>query len=298
MTDEDSPIRMDLKADTKDVVNLTRLLSQKLASALSCVWPIIEAKADVRAALTRAKGVDKLTKTYQMTKEEAEALVLRSDQREQLQQIRYHQNIEAIVLGALLVHTESVNDQPVDEDWISEFLEQCKNVSSDQMRSVWSKILAAEVAHPGSFTKRTLSFVRQLSQSEASLFTNFCSFVWQDSDSMFVILGADGEIPEDLGYEDLVELEALGLIKYDPNGGLYRTDQITYFGQSYKVETRYGSDGMLELPSIPLTSLGKSLATIAGAKKNENYMLTTIKFLQTNFSVTFEMISQKSKCLE
>jgi hypothetical protein len=132
--------------------------------------------------------------------------------------------------------TSDVSEQPVDEDWVAQFINSCKYVRNEQMRVLWSRLLAGEVAKPGSFSMRTLGFVRTLSKSDADLFTRFCSTIWD--------IGADGRsdlrpvahkgklkgIPGmELTFEDLLRLDSLGLIKFQPIGdfGLKLSPEMT-----------------------------------------------------------------------
>ena len=251
MNEDQLPMKLDLKAnlkvDSKDAAGCINKLIETIRAA--CSWwaegkePIVEAKADTKAALIRASAVDPLMERLGITKDEAIALVFRSEQRELCQSIRHQQNIEAIVQGAVPMLPESVSDQPVDEDWTADFFEQCKNVSNEKMRSVWSKILAGEVAQPRSFSRRTLSFVRQLSQHEADLFTRFCSLVWMHDISrrMFVIYGDIKQLnTHGATFVDLHDLDSLGLIRLDLNMS-FTFDwasadmRLLYFEESYSL---------------------------------------------------------------
>src|SRR5712691_8920424 len=73
---------------------------------------------------------------------------------------------------------ESVSDKPVEQDWVSRFLEDCQDVSNEDMQTVWGRLLAGEVTKPGSFSFRTLATVKMLRPEVANLFTRLCSFVW------------------------------------------------------------------------------------------------------------------------
>jgi len=59
---------------------------------------------------------------------------------------------EAITAQAVQEIPESVSEQPVDEDWTARFFESCEDVNDEQMRLLWARILAGEVAKPGSFS--------------------------------------------------------------------------------------------------------------------------------------------------
>jgi hypothetical protein len=296
MNEDELPMKLDLKAnlkvDSKDAAGCINKLIETISAA--CSWlaagrePIVEAKADTKATLIRAAAVEPLMKTLGITKEEAVALVFRSEQRELCQSIRQQRNIEAIVQGAMFMLPESVNEQPVDEDWTADFFEQCKNVSNEKMQSVWSKVLAGEVTHPGSFSRRTLSFVRKLSQREADLFTKFCSLVWssEPSGSMFAIYSHIDELWNyGITYDDSCELDSLGLLRFNTDSSMifeWNTggERLSYFEESYNLRPVNSNSLTNHVRALLLTGLGRELAPISGAQKNEEYKLYAIKWLK------------------
>ena len=81
-------------------------------------------------------------------------------------EVRQQKNLEAIVQQAALAITDQskpVDDKPVDPDWTAFFLNQSQDISDEQMRSLWGRILTGEVSQPGSFSMRTLAVVRTMS---------------------------------------------------------------------------------------------------------------------------------------
>ena len=100
-TDDHLPIKVTVKADTKDASKLFEKLIDTIKAPFSW-WaktrePVTEAKAEVDAALIRARAIEPLAKELGITKEEAIFLVLRSEQREAFDRIRQQKNIESIV---------------------------------------------------------------------------------------------------------------------------------------------------------------------------------------------------------
>ena len=64
----------------------------------------------------------------------------------------------------------------MDNDWTVNFFDKCRIVSDDDMQTLWSRILAGEANSPGSYSKRTVNFVSEISKEEADLFTSLCGF--------------------------------------------------------------------------------------------------------------------------
>lgn len=215
------PVKIDIKADSKDLADVTKKLIDTIKAPFSW-WaknrePIDKAKAETEAMLIRAQAIGPLAESLGIAKEEAIALVLRSEQRDCYEKIRHQKNIENIAQQAPEMLPPVASDEPVDQDWTADFLENCKNVSSEEMQSIWARILAGEVAQPGSFSKRTLAFVKTLSKPEAFLFSKFCNLLWKHPDNYYVHIAlSNNRLRDDFGisYLDLVELDSLGLIKH------------------------------------------------------------------------------------
>ena len=66
------------------------------------------------------------------------------------------------------------NSEP-DHDWTARFFSDVQDVSSEEMQSLWGKVLAGEVERPGSTSILTLSILRNLDQATASIFRKLCS---------------------------------------------------------------------------------------------------------------------------
>lgn len=64
----------------------------------------------------------------------------------------------------------TVPEQSPDEDWVNRFFSSAQDVSSQEMQQLWGKILAGEIKKPGSYSLRTLDFVRNLTKAEAEVF--------------------------------------------------------------------------------------------------------------------------------
>jgi hypothetical protein len=82
-------------------------------------------------------------------------------------------------------------------------------------------MMAGEVTRPGSFSPRTLSVVRDLTKSDANLFTKLCRFAWFIPGAAFVPVVHDVEMPlfetQGLNFSKLVHLTSVGLIEFNNN---------------------------------------------------------------------------------
>lgn len=84
-------------------------------------------------------------------------------------------NIESIADKAQSELPPSVESGPVDPGWTARFFDNCKDVSDEEMQSLWARLLASEVAAPGTNSLRAMSILANLSPLEATLFSKLCS---------------------------------------------------------------------------------------------------------------------------
>ncbi|MEJ6980547.1 DUF2806 domain-containing protein [Pedobacter sp. P351] len=66
-------------------------------------------------------------------------------------------------------------DKEISEDWLNEFENNARQMSSEEMRFIFSKILANEAKNPGNFSIRTIRLISQLDNTAAKLFQKLCS---------------------------------------------------------------------------------------------------------------------------
>lgn len=123
---------------------------------------IAQAQADARQALVAPN--DATAGTLKITREQI-------TQRLEFQEHKRQQNLASAVREAAeKLGDEEVHDHEPDHDWTARFFEYVQDVSEDDVRRMWARILAGEVRSPGSVSLRTLSILRNMSRLEAELF--------------------------------------------------------------------------------------------------------------------------------
>ena len=97
-------------------------------------------------------------------------------QRIQFQEEKRHRNIGSVVgRAAEELGDKEVQDHEPDHDWTARFFNEVQDVSSDDMRTLWAKILAGEIEKPGSTSAKTLTILKNLDRGSARLFKTLCS---------------------------------------------------------------------------------------------------------------------------
>jgi hypothetical protein len=95
----------------------------------------------------------------------------RSEFRVDYQARKEQSNIESVTSTAALelASDESVASELPDDDWVTRFFKYAQDISSEQMQDLWGRILAGEIRRPGTFSLRTLDFVRNMTRQDAEL---------------------------------------------------------------------------------------------------------------------------------
>lgn len=98
-----------------------------------------------------------------------------------LQEEKRQRNIEFVVWHAASDSEFPPATDAPDDDWVARFFSSVQDVSSDQMQTLWGRILAGEIRKPGSYSLRTLDLVRNLSPDEAQLLTSIAGTFEENS---------------------------------------------------------------------------------------------------------------------
>ena len=103
---------------------------------------------------------------------------------------------------------KEVPDEEPNDDWTARFFSHAQDVSSEELQTLWAKVLAGEVGRPGSTSLRTLSLLRDLDQITARKFRTLCSMATIiQLDSLVV----DARVPSLGGNASSNSLSAYGL---------------------------------------------------------------------------------------
>ena len=211
------------------------------------------------------------------------AIELRASERLARREIRRQENIEQITKKAVDALPASVSAEPADGAGIGCFVESCQDATDEQMRTFWARMLAAEVATPGSISLRAVRAVREMAPGELAQFAGLCQFVWviQGFGLAPVIQDLASPCFAEAGLvpETFPQLAALGLISFNEAGsyGLQKFSGTTafYYGRSHAVSAPTGGRELL-LGRALLTSVGKELAPHAGSAGHEAYRASVV----------------------
>ncbi len=279
------PERMDIK----DLAGLAKPLEKLIetfgsgAGALFKPRHIREvAKAEADAALIRAEGDCA-----------ADAVRARAAARLLDEETRRQQNLESIGDRAAQALPPSVSEKAVDPDWAVHFVNEAKDTSREDMQELWGRVLAGEVASPGTFSKRTVSLVKLLEPADAQHFATLCS-LRIDNGNPVVDWPNDFVTRLGLTFGVLSQLDAVGLVHLNAPTGFATSVSINddgspllvpYFGKHISLSVAKLSTGRDNARSVPmgmvmLTNQGSELATIA----QRSYSDEVFEYLSTYFA--------------
>ena len=95
----------------------------------------------------------------------------RSASRAEYRERKRQKNVESItsIAAVELLDQKDIPDERPEEDWINRFFNAAEDVSSEQMQELWGRILSGEIKKPGSYSLKTLDFVRNLTKDDAAI---------------------------------------------------------------------------------------------------------------------------------
>lgn len=195
--------------------------------------------------------------------------------------IKEYKNQMDIVQLALEHLKPNFNGEEVSDDWITFFFDKVKDVTEDDMKIIWSKILAGEFNEPNTYTKQLLHTMSIMDSRIAKRFQKIRSSCFYSAPRLYVFMYRTngGNIKNTKKYEklkifinDLRELDSLGLIQYrfsDFHTLVVKNKVFDYGNRRIRLETDKRS---IALGNVALTSVGKQLCRIAPMIYDDNIL--------------------------
>jgi hypothetical protein len=105
---------------------------------------------------------------------------LRATEVEISEAVRKEVNVAKAVIVAEDILAKDGQQPPtedIEDDWLFSWRENAGKVSSEELQDLWGRVLAGELKQPGSYSVRTLEFLKSLSKVEAELISKLATFV-------------------------------------------------------------------------------------------------------------------------
>ena len=132
-----------------------------------------------------------------------------------LEEINKQINIESIAYKCLdYIDTDFVPQEEINDDWLYTFRDSVKNISSEELQSIWAKLLANEIQSPSTYSLRTLDTLKKMSSHEAEIFKKFINITIEDTNgSRITTTKSDILAKQNIEYIDILLLEEIGLLQ-------------------------------------------------------------------------------------
>lgn len=192
-------------------------------------------------------------------------LLSRATYRVGITEARRQKNIESILDKALESASANENSTPIDEDWMANFFESCKDFSDEEMRGLWGKVLAGESEAPGTYDRKTLNTLRNIDKADAILISRLAALCWGFSGQICPIVPATDDTWQKitgLHFQNYLHLQSIGIISFDNVVG-YQVQGI----KTPLIMEHHGKRYVLQFPSFPYDfNATKTLLTAPGRK--------------------------------
>lgn len=192
---------------------------------------------------------------------------------------------EANVTRALLHAEDVLSDEPqlppeekVDDDWLFRWRDSAAQVSAEELQNLWGRVLAGEVKAPGSYSLRTLEFLKNLSRQEAEAIAKLSQFVIGG----VIYRGKDNDLEKyDLSFSFLLSMQQLGVISGVEAIGMsttWRSLDPSRFAQSFisnslvLIATADDPKKEISMPSYMLTAIGTQVSSLGTFDPNVKYL--------------------------
>lgn len=161
------------KEIAKSIAKLTGLV---VDPARTLLMGLAKTKIDAN----RIRSIAKAQAEARQIEVSADELVQRMKERVVANEIRRQINIETATTGAIEFANKAATDgksRAIDDDWMTSWIEGASEVSADEVRQLWSKVLAAEsLASSNHVTKASLPLLQLLDANLARTLTDYIKF--------------------------------------------------------------------------------------------------------------------------
>ncbi|MGB6080214.1 MAG: DUF2806 domain-containing protein [Xanthobacteraceae bacterium] len=190
---------------------------------------------------------------------------------------REQQNKDAIAL----LTVQRLEDEPApadsagpSDDWLNAFEEKAAKASSDELRSLFSRILAGEIRKPGSFSLAALHVLSILDQRTASIIEEIVPFAFGN-------LLFRKALPEGYPVANLIELENIGIIA--GSGGTLSTNWTTDSEGNFQfaaggriLRLVYEPNRKIKIPVYYVSKSGSELFQVLNVDQDEQAIIKAL----------------------
>lgn len=212
--------------------------------------------------------------------------------------------VKALLYAEQILETddEPAPEKSINDDWLFRWRDNASEISSEELRSIWGKVLAGEVKAPGSYSLRTLEFLRNLNKEEAEEIAKLSRFVVND-----LIFRDESDFlkNEGISFDFLLKMQDMGVISGVESVGLSvswksrETDRFLQVLQSNSmalIVTTADSSKTISMLAYKLTTIGIQVLRLGEFEPHVDYLKLIGKhFKSQEVSVTLAKCRQVSQ---
>ncbi len=297
--------------------NLFKAVGQLCTAAVEVPVAYLEGVTAERRAETKArislieKSSNEIAAQMKFSPEYAHAAVKKFGQRVVKEQINLD-NITSKAVEELesqdVEEEADTSEKSINDDWLNTFEKEASQKSTDEMQTMFAKILAGEIKTPDSYSIKTLKLLGELDSSVANLFVKFCSCCMvlqintQNTDRKQIIDARVCSLGENAGSNSLQDygfsfnqlniLNEYGLIISDYNSqvdygfSVINGEPLLPFsisGKDWVLEPKQDFDlkAEVKVSGVQLSRAGKELYPIIETIINEKYESALSKYFDS-----------------
>jgi len=216
---------------------------------------------------------------------------------------------DSVNLSKAIMHADSIlsadsDDAPtkdVNDDWLRRWRENASKTSTIELQQIWGSVLAGEIKEPGSYSLRTIEFIKNLSKDEAINIERLYKFIFLGRIIRGLENNDSNEVNEKegkLSFAFLNNMQNLGLISGVEAIGL-TTTYISDHNEKFLKYALYNNNNKvlsienedkekkLKLEVYLLTPLGHEVMSLCQSDINMPYLNMIInKIKDSGFTVS------------
>lgn len=219
--------------------------------------------------------------------------------------VKEYKNQVDVIQTAINHLDKTARPNDVNNDWLLYFFDKVKDITEEEMKMIWAKILAGEFNKPNTFTKKFLHTLSIMDNNMASTFQKIrsscfyrepylLSFIYRNNGKDIDNIDAYRNLG--LGFRDFRELDGMDLIEY--NEPIFYTlsnrDELIYYGN--KIIKLSSDKKVIEIGNVSLTETGKQLCRITEPQYDDKILNICINAWKTlGYNPIVELI-EKDQC--
>lgn len=223
-----------------------------------------------------------------------EKMAITSNYKKMLKEYNNQTNIVNKAVEMLSEPIEQHELQEMDENWVMNYMDSCKNICDEELQVIWAKILAGEFEQPGRISLNTLDKMKMISKKDAELFMKISEFIMRTGNKYFIL--ADKEILEkyDIIFEDILALDEIGLI----NQKVLKLDSLSKSNELNAIyKDKYvffkRKEGHTYLRVYIITNFGREVYDLLEVKNNNMFLEDWAKKNKSVYEVSYSKIIEK-----